>query len=403
MQMVLEGIRVLDWSVYQAGPYAGAMLGDLGAEVIHIEERTGGDLLRGVQTTYGASSILPGGLNAHFEEHNRNKRSITLNLKKPEGKKIAYRLVEKSDVFLTNFRLGVVKRLGLDYETLSRINPKLIYASASGFGRRGPDNQVPSLDMIAQARSGSLLSLVSEDGEPTLGIPNAADRACSFLLAYGILAALIARDRTRIGQELHVSQLAAMINLQGYMLMLPLMFGKEFPGYSRSTATNPMYNVYKCRDKKWIAVGGLLVDLWPKFCDALGREDLKNAPMFADAELRSKNRVELIQLLDQIFATKSRDEWLKEFMKVDFIVSPVNRLRDLTSDPQVQANNYIIECEHPTLGSIKYPGFPVEFSKTPMNIRMTAPELGQHTEEILVDICGYTWDDITAFKDGEVI
>lgn len=403
MKMILEGIRVLDWSVYQAGPFAAALLADLGADVIHLEEPGRGDLLRGVKTSFGVSPVLPQGRNIHVEEHNRNKRGLALNLKHPKSKEVVARLIAETDIFMTNYRLQAAKRFGMDYETLSQHNPRLIYAHSSGFGVKGPDADSPSLDFVAQARAGSLLALTPPDAEPTLGIPNVGDRSCSIFTAFGVLAALIGRDRLGIGQEVFASQLGSMICLQGYTISLALLSGKDVPSHVRTEAPNPIWNSYKCKDGQWIALGGFAAVNWPPFCKAINMPELQADERFESMEMRQENRKELIAIIDDIMATKTRDEWLEIFRNNDVVASRVNRLVDLASDPQVLANDYITEWDHPTLGPMKFVGFPVGYSKTPLKFRMAAPEVGQHTEEILLEVCGYDWDDINKLRDEGVI
>lgn len=400
----LVGIKVLECGIWQMGPSAGAFLGDLGAEVIKAEERIRGDPGRGIKWIRGIPVELPGGKSWYFEYNNRNKRSISLDLKKAGGKEILLRLVKGSDVFIQNFRLGVAEELRIDYSTLSKHNPGLIYASATGFGSRGPDAQEPAFDYLGQARSGMMTIAGEPDAPPVVYGAGIADQSGAIMLAYGVLAALFERERSGIGQEIEVSHLGSGINLLGLDVFGTIVSGHAPPRVSRKKAYNPLWNIYKCGDNKWIALAMLQPDrYWSTLCRALGLDQLLDDPRFNNMESRRKNCEELIAIFDQVVITKSSTEWLKILKSAgDIICSPVNTLGDLLTDPQVVENEYITEFDHPTLGKIKAVGMPVRFSRSPGKLRLPAPEFGQHSEEILLEL-GYTWDEIAGFKDGEVI
>lgn len=404
MSMLLEGYRVLDWTVWQQGPVATVMLGDLGAEVIKIEERGSGDPARGLMRLAGASAGVAG-RNFYFENNNRNKKSLVVDLRKDKGREIVYKLAEKSDVFVQNFRKGVAARLGLDYATLSRHNPRLIYASASGWGSEGPDAEKPSFDYTGLARSG-IMSMAGEPDMPPLLIQGGiADQMGATMTAFGVVGALLARERTGIGQELDASLLGSMIWLQGLNVSMKLLLGAEMPRIARARAGNPLYNHYRCKDNRWIALAHLQPDRhWPNLCRALGMEHLEKDPRFVNMEVRGKNAATLIAIVDDIFANKTREEWLKVLGQAgDLVFECVNTISDAANDPQVRANNYVTDFNHPVWGQIKVVGHPVKFSKTPAAVQREAPEFGQHTEEILTDILGYSWEEITRLKDEEVI
>ncbi|MEE8471970.1 MAG: CoA transferase [Dehalococcoidia bacterium] len=405
MPMPLEGIRVLDWTIFQQGPVATAMLGDMGADVIKIEDRVEGDPARGMMKVIGAIiSQEVTGRNAYYENNNRNKRCITLDLKKDRGREIVYRLAEKSDVFVQNFRQGVAGRLGLDYETLSGYNPKLIYASATGWGPEGPDSGEPSADYTGIARSG-FMSLAGEpDMPPQMVQGGIGDQTGAIMTAYGVVSALLARERFGIGQEVNASILGGLVFLQGVPMACALMAGVTRFRTRRAGAGNPLWNHYACRDGKWIALSHLQPDkFWPNVCRATGLEHLEHDPRFADLKSREDNREELIVLLDGVFASKDRPEWIALFKEHGVMYAPVNEFYELADDPQVRANNYIVDFDHPVMGKTSVVGFPVTFSKTPMSIRREAPEFGQHTEEVLQEVLGYSWDDIARLRDEEVI
>ncbi len=406
MPMPLEGIRVLDWTIWQQGPVATMMLGDLGAEVIKIEERVGGDPGRGVMSVAGVLIGTSEGRNFYFEANNRHKKSLTLDLKKPAAKEIVYRLVEKSDVFVQNFRKGVAARLGLDYQTLAKYNPKLIYASASGYGPLGPDSGEPSFDYMGLARSGIMNAVGEPDMEPLNITGGIADQMGAIMLAYGILAALIARDKHGVGQEVDTSHLGSMTALQGLNVACMTILGREFKRMPRAAAPSPLWNHYRCADGKWICLAMAQQDrYWVNFCKVLGIEHVLQDPRFDTMQKRAEHAKELIPILDQAFASKPRDYWMKVFKESggDFIYTVVNSIADLPHDPQMIANEYIVDYDHPSWGKIKIVGVPVRLSKTPGNPKAPAPEFGEHTEMILTELLGYSWEEVARLKEAEVI
>lgn len=403
-RMPLNGIRVLECSIWQQGPVCTAMLGDLGADVIKIEERESGDPGRGLARMYGMD--LSDRPNFYFEANNRNKKSITLDLRKREAIDIVYKLVTKSDVFVQNFRKGVMDRLGLDYATLRQHNPKLIYANASGYGPEGPDSNEPAFDFMGLARSGIMLA-AGEPDMPPLGVTGGVvDQMGAIMLAYGILVAVIARERFGVGQKVDVSQLSSMMMLQGLSISARLVIGSSLPRLSRKQAFNPLWNHYCCKDGKWIALAMLQSDrYWADFCRALGREDLTTDERFVDQQSRGHNSEAAVAVFDAVFETKPRDEWIQILRSSpsDFIFTVVNSIDDLPDDPQVRANDYVIDFDHPQFGKTQVLGMPVSLSETPGQVRTPAPQFGQHTEEILLELLGYSWEQIGDLRSREVI
>ncbi|MBI1817000.1 MAG: CoA transferase [Deltaproteobacteria bacterium] len=403
MPLPLEGVRVIDWTIWQQGPVASVMLGDLGADVIKIEERVGGDPGRGMLKLSGVD--LKDRPNFYFEANNRNKKSLALDLKQPEGRAIIHQLAAKSDVFVQNFRQGVAARLGLDAATLRKHNPKLIYASASGYGPDGPESGEPSFDYMAQARSGIMLAAGEPDMPPLAIAGGIADQMGAIMLAYGVLAAIIARDRYGIAQDVDASHLGSMTWLQGLSVAARLMMGFAIPRQSRALTVNPLWNHYRCADNQWIALGMIQPDrYWVDLCRALGRPELGSDPRFENMRVRAGNAGECIALLDAIFASQPRAHWLQALSSGgDFIYTVVNSVDDLPNDPQVLINHYVQDFDHPSFGPTQVVGVPVRLSETPGTIRTPAPEFGQHTEEILTDLLGYSWDDIARLKNANVI
>jgi len=401
--MPLDGVRVIDWTIWQQGPVASLMLGDLGADVIKIEERVGGDPGRGVLKAQGLD--LRDRPNFYFEANNRNKRSLTVDLKKPAGVAIVQRLAERADVFVQNFRKGVAGRLGLDAATLRAQNPRLVYASASGYGPEGPESGAPSFDYLGLARSGIMYSCGEPDDEPLAIAGGIADQMGAIMLAYGIVTALLARERTGRGQEVDASHLGSMAWLQGLGLSARLMLGRALPRQPRRFATNPLWNHYRCGDGLWLALSMLQPDrYWERFCAVLEIPEAAADARFKSMLDRMMNAGECIALLDQVFARRPRAEWLRRLAEGgDFIYSIINAVDDLPDDPQMQANGYVTAFEHPAFGPTQVVGLPVRLSDTPGSIRLPAPEFGQHTEAILTEVLGYSWEEIGRLRDQEVI
>ncbi len=403
MPMPLEGIRVLDWTIWQQGPVAGAMLGDLGADVIKLEERSGGDPGRGVVRMSGLDGAKRP--NFYFEANNRNKRSLALDLKRPEAREIVYALVRRSDVFVQNFRKGVAARLGIDAATLRAHNPKLIYASATGYGPEGPDSGEPSFDHLGLARSG-IMNAAGEPDMPPLAIAGGvADQMGAIMLAYGVLAALVARERYGMGQDVDASHLGSMMMLQGLSVSMRLMMGFAIPRTFRARAGNPLWNHYRCGDGRWIALAMMQPDrYWKDFCCAIGRPALLDDERLATMAGRGQHAAEVVATFDEVFASRPRDEWMRILREApgDFIFTRVNSVDELPDDPQVRANDYVVDFEHPSYGTVQMLGMPLRLSETPGAVRLPAPEHGQHTEEILLEL-GYDWDRIAKLRADGVI
>ena len=391
MPTPLEGIRVLDFTRYQHGPYATVMLSDMGAEIIKVEERGRGDLGR----AFGAR---PDGFCAYFEAHNRNKQSITLDVRAGEGRRIVEQLAERVDVVVENFRPGVMDRLGIGYERLSAINPRVIMASASGFGPKGAKARRPSYDVIGQAMGGIMMAQAGgADQEPVLITGGFADHVGAMFLAFGISMALIARERFGIGQHLDESLLGSQIAFQsmGYLRSLQATeLGQHYD--------NPLFRAYQCGDDAWIAIGILDPKVWPALTRAVDKPELATDPRFSEPFARFQHSAELKAELAAIFRSRPRDEWMARMEEQDVPAGPVRSFAEVAADPDVVANGYIVEMEHPHIGTIRAPGLPVHLSKTPGAVRSAAPELGQHTEEILLSL-GYSWEAIEDLRTRGVI
>ena len=391
----LEGIRVLDFTIFQQGPQASLAFADMGADVIKVEAPRFGDLGRVLGST-GEDRFSP-----YFLAHNRGKRSITLNLKTDEAKRICLRLAEDSDVMIHNFRTGVMERLGLGYEEVSQANSRIIYGHASGWGTKGPRASHPAFDLAAQAQGG-LISVTGEpDGYPLPAGVSVADYVGAINLALAVVTALYVRERTGKGQKVETSLLGGQIAMQAWELqyyMVHQTLGKAGRGHQYIPT---IWHVFKTADS-YVVVDGLLPDSWPGFCEAMGLPELEDDPRFANYGDMLANREELYTILDETFVKKPTEEWMELLTAADCICAPVASYQDLVNDPQVRANDYIIEVDHPTRGRMPVVGAPWRFSETPVKVAAAAPELGQHTEEILQEL-GYSWEQIGVLREQDVL
>ncbi len=397
----LDGVRVVEITQFQQGPVAGMRLGDLGADVIKVEPKTG-DPARGFMRIIGAQVGLKG-RNYYFENNNRNKRSIVLDLRNKRGMEVFLKLIDTADVFLNNMSIEAPIKLGIGPDELLARNPRLIYAQASGWGRKGPDANALSFDYTGIGRSGLMMSCGERGTPPAQILPGMGDELGGLICAWGVTAALYAREKTGKGQVVDTSLMGSIVAMLGLILAAPAILGQEFPREIRAQAGNPIYNHYRSKDEKWLILAHLQPDrYWPNVCKALGMPELENDPRFSSTEARGNNSKELIAIMDEKFATKTREEWFELFKKEGLIYAPIQSPTEVSDDPQALANNYFIYADHPVWGKIKMVGFPWDFSETPASWRREAPEFGQHNEEILLEL-GYTWDDIGTLKAEEVI
>ena len=401
----LQGIRVLEWGTFHAGPGGLAILGDLGAEVIKMEQPQAGDPIR-QQTQFGEASFeLPYGRSLFFEAANRNKKSIVLDLSQERGREVAYRLVAGSDVFLTNFRKKTVESLKMSYPILSRINPRLVYVSLTAYGPQGPDGKRGGFDFQGQARSGFMYSMGEPDMPPLVLHFGVIDQGTAIMVSHAILTSLLVRERFGIGQEIQLSLLGSALYLQYINVLNALWMKKRIPRHERSK-TDPLRNYYQCQDGKWISLGFPAhweEAKWPSFCQAMGLPELTSNPRFDTKQKRLQGSEEMVAMLDNAFAERPRQEWLDIFDRYDLISCPVNDVLDLEHDPQIMENNYIVDFNHVDLGEVRVPGFPAQFSRSRAETRRAAPTLGEHTLEILQGIGGYSKDEIEQLRELKVI
>jgi crotonobetainyl-CoA:carnitine CoA-transferase CaiB-like acyl-CoA transferase len=408
MILPLEGIKIIELGVWVVGPTCARVLGELGADVIKVESPAGGDPARGVVSpralTQGGRDLGP--VSPWWEMWNGSKRSIAVDLAQEAGREIVYKLVQRSDVVIVNMRAPVVDRLGVDYESLSKINPRIIYGQNTGFGPKGPHRDRAAFDDTTfWIRSGLMSTLGEPDGPPVPLRGSMGDLSTALFLSCAIVTALLARDRFGIGQKIDISLLSSGMWVAGDDVQRRLTFGEEEdnPKYTRQSAPNPFRNTYQTKDNKWVFFMMLQTDrFWPAICRAIEREDLEKDQRFDSHAKRVRNRVELIAILDGIMATKTREEWARRFDQYQLIWEPETTVPEALADPQVTANNYVTEVEHPSGTTIKLLRVPFQFSKTPVGPRSAAPELGQHTEEVLLEL-GYDWNQISQLKEQKVI
>jgi len=397
----LDGVRVVEITMFQQGPVAGMRLGDLGADVIKIEAKTG-DPARQFMSIIGAMSGLKGN-NYYFEHNNRNKRSLVLDMKNTKGKEIFLKLIDSADVFLNNMSIEAPINLGIGPDELLARNPRLIYAQASGWGRKGPDANNLSFDYTGIARSGLMMCAGERDTPPAQILPGMGDEIGALMCAWGVTAALYAREKTGKGQVVDTSLMGSVIAMLGLLMEAPAVLGQEFGREQRMTAGNPLYNHYRCKDDKWIVIAHLDPDrYWQKICKVMGIEELQNDPRFNSIEARGNNAKELVAIFDERFALKTRDEWMKILKEEECICTPIQSPLEVSNDPQALANNYFIDVQHPEWGKIKMVGFPWYFSETPAQWRRKAPSLGEHTDEILAEI-GYSTEEIARFRKEDIV
>jgi crotonobetainyl-CoA:carnitine CoA-transferase CaiB-like acyl-CoA transferase len=408
MALPLDNVRILDFTIMMQGPHGTMMLGDLGAEIIKVERpaRLGGPSGR-VDERYG----LHGGYGRNPEEntwyasaflaHNRNKKSLAVDLKKPQGREIMLRLVENCAVVYENFRPGAMDRLGLGYEDCRRVNPSIIYASATGYGPDGPYAHRPGQDLIAQALSGIDVMNAPAGGRPTPVAYSLSDLLGAVYGAYGVLGALYHRQRTGEGQRVNVCLLDSSIAAHSEMAVHYLNTGAE-PARGSEMHACPFiptpYGVYKTKDGYLTISGSQTV---PTLSKVLGIPNLLEDPRFDTFWKRVNNRAEMDAVIEEALSKKTTAEWMELMEKADLWASPVNTFPQAFSDPQVLHNQMVLTVESPA-GPLKMPGFPYKLSKTPAQVRMPPPQLGQHTDEIL-HAAGYSAEEIRAFRDAEVI
>jgi crotonobetainyl-CoA:carnitine CoA-transferase CaiB-like acyl-CoA transferase len=405
MAGILDGIKVIEMGHVVAVPAASAMLADWGAEVIKVEALAG-ELIRGLLRTHGKKRVIQfdnGQMNWTFELLNRNKKSLAINLKTEEGKEALYKLVGGADVFISNFELGALKKLKVDYATLRQYNPGLVYGVLTGYGTVGPDKDERGFDYAAAwARSGAQYLMAEKGSPPPPQRSGMMDRVVGAHIVGAVLAALLHRGKTGEGQELEFSLYHSGVWTIAEDIQSALV-GETLPGNDRTEAASPIWNTYRTRDNRWFQLVMLQADLqWPGFCRAIGMPELEKDVRFNTMEAREQNCRELIHILDEVFASGAAEEWEKSFREHDCIYGRVATPGEVISDPQALANGFFAEVQHSAAGKMRVVTTPVKFRQNPAAVKGPAPELGQDTEEILLDL-GYSWEDIAQLKEQSVI
>ena len=392
---VLKGIRVLDLSQIIAGPLCSMILGDLGAQVIKIEPPEG-DAARSMGDTF------LGGQSDYILSLNRNKRSIVIDLKKEDGRKVFYRLAGNADVILENFRPGTVEKLGVDYEALSKFNPRIIYCSISGFGQAGPYKDRPAMDPIIQAMGG-IMGITGDPrtGPQKMGSP-IGDFVAPLLATIGILGALYIREKTGEGQKIEISMLDgvifSIIPREAYYFIK----GKNLPLRGNQHFQIAPCNSYRTCDGGYIMMIAHTQKHWLNLCESLGYPHLGNDPRFKTNADRMKNVEELDRVLGDIFHQRTQKEWVEVLTPRGVMVAPVYTFEQLFRDPQVLHDGMVEEMDHPVAGKIKILKTPIKMSKTPPTIQTPPPRLGQHTQEILLE-SGFSEREISQLKEADAI
>lgn len=379
----LEGIKVLDLSRVLAGPYCTMIMADYGAEIIKVEMPGTGDDSRSFGPYKNGESM-------YYANINRGKRSMTLNIKHSEAKKIIFELVKQVDVIVENFRPGTMEKLGLGYDVLKEINPKLIYGASSGFGHSGPWSKKPAYDLCIQALSGFMSITGQEDGEPTKAGPSIMDMLSGILLAKGIMTALFARERFGIGQKVDVAMLDGGMSILENGIMRFLCDGKN-PGPigNRHSSITP-FESFQGGDGSHFVISVGNDNLWQKFCKLIKHEELAQDERFATNQLRTANQKQLKTIISGIFAIQPTGYWLKAFDDAGIPAAPINNMEQICANEQTIAREMLIELDHPVIGRHTVVGPAVKFTETPAAIRAAAPLLGQHTAEVLRQYLGYT-------------
>lgn len=399
--MILKGIRIIDATQWAFGPYCAALLCDLGAEVIKVEEPESGDGGRHVAKVRDYSFAKN---NPFFEILHRGKKGFAINLKSQKGREILLELVGTADIFITAQRPHSLKKLGIDYETLKISNPRLIYALCGSFGQKGPLADKPAWDGSAFAMSGLTYTMQDKQGVPIPPPQGMGDLASSVTMAYGIMSALFHRERTGEGQKVEVSLFGTMVTVLGALCMqATTRTGMNFPQFDSSKSVNPMLQNYRTKDNRWLLLNMHQTDpYWHSFCETIGLSQYEHDPRFEGHSALCDHSKEATEVIQEVFLKKTLQEWIEILSKTDLVWAPIYKMEEAQDHPQIIENEFVVSYQDREGRKIKTVGSPVKWSGVKLEIEYTAPELGQHTEEILLEL-GYNWDDIAKLKDDRVI
>lgn len=394
-QKPLAGLRIIDLSRVLAGPFAAMILADLGADVVKIEEPNFGDESRGFPP-------FKDGFSAYFISINRGKRSVTLNLKEKRGKEILKELVKKADILLENYRPGAMKRLGLDYEVLKEVNPRLIYAACSGFGQNGPLSGNGAYDLIIQAMGGMMSITGDKGGAPTKVGASIADLTAALYTTIGILTALHAREQTGLGQMVDVAMLDCQICILENAIARYVVSNEiPRPVGSRHASITP-FQAFPTKDS-YLVIGIGNEKLWERFCRSIKRADLVKDERFALNAKRNENYEVLNSILEGVFRSRTTEDWIRLMEKDGIPCGPINTVDKILDHPQILAREMIAEIDHGSIGKLKMAALPIKLSATPGKVDKPAPRLGEHTEEVLVGVLGMTREEVAALRMKKVV
>jgi len=394
---LLAGVRVLDLTRVLAGPYCTMILGDIGADVIKVEEPGKGD-----DTRQWGPPFTKSGMSAYFISANRNKRSLTLNIKSKAGRKVLRDLIKQADVLVENFKPGTLERLGFSYKELKKLRKNLIYCTISGYGYSGPDKDKPGYDFIAQARGGLMSVTGPADGEPIRVGLAIADLLAGTYACNAITAALFARERQKTGQRIDVSLFDSQVGTLSYVASNYLISGKPPRRYGNAHPNIVPYQSFKAADGYFAFAAGNDLQ-WGKFCKAAGHSELAADERFATNPKRIENREELIPLLDNLFSTKSVDEWLKTCEEVGVPAGPINTVDQVFSDAQVLAREMVMDGKLSNGEAIRMLASPLKVPTSPVKLRYPPPALGEHTQAILKKDLGYSKKAVADLKNENAI
>ncbi len=403
MKSGIEGIKVIEAASAVAVPMVGRLLADWGAEVIHIDQTARGGLMHRPPATKDTRRIA-----ADFDyveqNINCNKRSIALDLAQQEGLDILYKLLESADVFVSNFRPRELEKFKLEYETLKKINPRLICANLTGFGRRGPQNNEPGFGPTAGDSRSGLLHILQVPGSEPVQTPIAyADFITGMTLAYGIMTALLIRERIGISQEVDVSLFNSLVFVLASDIAGTLVTGQDRQAVSRKNRNTPLLNIYRTKDNRWLYLMMSRQDVyWPRFCRALEHQEWENDPGLNPCNPEKHDAKLLFDALEKTFPTRTLDEWKPRLTEVGFPWAPIQNLPEVIKDPQAEANDFFAPLNHPKHGSIKVVANPAKLSQTKEKTKMPAPRFGENTEEVIREL-GYTSEEINKLKEKRII
>ena len=424
MSTALKGIKVIDCSQVAAVPMCARILGDFGADVIHIENPVTGDYWRNfLKAQVDSGQACPSEFDYNWENYNRNKRSVTVDLTKERGQSIMHSMVKQADVFLSNLRSFELERFKLEYETLKKINPRIIWGNVNGYGKVGPDRDLPAYDATAYWARAAIPYVMSQPGAPVWGYrPGIGDNVVGMSLAYGVMQALYLREKTGHGQEVDVSLFHTGLFQISFDVSGSLITGKDFTDWRTAAPvelqqqalaaymqlmafytkmTSPLTTGYFTKDGRTLMFIILQPDrYWVKFCKATGHEELLQNHKYDTMEGRAEDVMQLYQLFSATFLTKTVDEWRPLLEGIPY--APNQSLKEAANDTQAIESGCFVSYEHPQKGVIRQVANPVIMGDDPASVRMPAPEFGQHTEEVLLEY-GYSWEDIAKFKDEGII